>query len=237
MNQKIALFITTLVLIGYAVYGQLFPSTFDDVELVILYDRTDTLEAVPDAKRIKEYFNLKEDKWKGVHCSFLPITNIRLNKEVRIDLEVESKWLSNELERNTKIKEFYAGIDAAITQMENIPIGTAQSAIYTPLARRLNALRDADAMNVEMYVFSDLMEHTGEVSFYDPRTLKLMQSNPDQVMSQLESLCPLKSLSGITVHLFFLPKDTIEDEQFEIVSKFYKTMLGNHNADVLINEN
>ncbi len=234
MNQKTAAFIAALLLIGYAVYGQLFPSKYNDTELIVFIDRTDSFALTPNSRVIKDYFNLSKEKWKGAHCIITTISELTTNKEFRIDLEGASWLLSNELERNKKIENFYKEVDAAFNEINKVPIGKSSSIIYTPLARKLNALRDAEAGTIEVFVFSDMLEHSNQLSFYDPKTIKLMQTNPNQVIDQLQKQCPLKSIS-FTIHLYYLPKNTLEDQKFEIISNFYKNMLENKGATLIIN--
>ncbi|MGE0637681.1 MAG: hypothetical protein AB7P01_14645 [Bacteroidia bacterium] len=206
-----------------------------DVELTVMYDRTDALQSIPDWKQVKDYFGLKANKWKGVICTLLPITDIRLNKEYKVSIPARNQWFSNELERNGEIKKFQKDIDNALMQLEAIPVGKLQSSIYIPLARKLNEMSERKTCKGELFIYSDMMEHTTGISFYNQKTLRTIKENPAFITSYLEKQCAMKSLCGITIHIFYLPETVQQDEQFEIVSQFFKNMWEGKGATVLIN--
>ena len=80
------------------------------------------------------------------------------------------------------------------------------------------------------------MENTDLVSFYHSKTFKFLQSNPG-AMKKLFEQQPLNSLTGIEVNLLFQPKDTAQDEQFKVVSGFYRKLLEDKGAQVTIGAN
>ncbi|MCG3167174.1 MAG: hypothetical protein POELPBGB_02958 [Bacteroidia bacterium] len=234
MKSYLAAFIAALILIGFAVFGQLKTPEEDNLEFIFLIDKTDTFQT-PNWTDVKEKFGLKTNKWKGVKCSFIPLTNLRLNKEYTAILEPKNKWLNNEIVRNDEISNFSKNLDSAISEIASLPVGIDKSSVYLPFARKLNSLAESEIWTLELHIVSDLMENSKEISFYDPRTLALIQTHPDVIIKQLQNLCPLKSLRYITIHIYFIPQTEKQDEQFEIVSRFYKTMLEQKGATVIIN--
>ena len=81
------------------------------------------------------------------------------------------------------------------------------------------------------------MENTDEMSFYDKEKFNLFTTNPDLIKKYFDSQVTLASLQGINIYIIFQPNGTAEDEQFKVVSEFYKNMFSSKGATVEISAN
>ena len=81
------------------------------------------------------------------------------------------------------------------------------------------------------------MENDLQESLYSKEQLKQLKNSPEVFREKLESRKSLPDLSGIEIHIVFLPKDKEDDNEFQIVSDFYRKMLEAKGARVFISAN
>jgi len=205
-------------------------------EVVVLRDITDKHLAQPDADKILSLYNL-ENKWNGAVFHFTDLTNVSYNQETVAKLEARNEWLSNELDRDKEIKSFKNNISEIITTYEKENIGKDNSAVYAPIAQELNRLSQTSFQNKTMLIYSDLMENTNEMSFYDSRKLCLLKANPDLISKYFDTIVPLQNLKGIKIYILFQPDGIAQDEQFRIVSELYKKLFEAKGATVQVSAN
>ena len=81
------------------------------------------------------------------------------------------------------------------------------------------------------------MENTNSLSFYNNKDFKKLKTKPDEIQNYFETMQSINSLSGIEVYFIYQPTDIANDEQFRIISGFYKKMLESKGAKVTISAN
>lgn len=234
INILIAIFAILLLII----FCSLLADTKNNLTAVsAIVDITDSLTVKPNTKEIKSLFNLNEKKWEGVDFRLLYITNVSYNPNYEANIEPENQWLSNQFQRNEKIKNFYADIDKIINDTSNESIGKDNSTVYFPIAEELNRLSQSKATTKEMFIYSDLMENTDELSFYDKNTFKLLKDKPDKIKNYFDSQITLNNLSGIKIYLIYQPTNTKQDDDYKVVSGFYEILFQSKGATVEITAN
>ncbi|RPH33015.1 MAG: hypothetical protein EHM93_06795 [Bacteroidales bacterium] len=202
-------------------------------EIVVLRDITDNHLVQPNADEILTLFNPKS-KWNGRVFHFTDLTNVSYNQAMEVKLEAQNEWLSNELDRDKEIKGFENRLTEILGKNERETIGKDNSSVYFPIAKELNRLVQSSSAKKILLIYSDLMENTREMSFYDRGKFSLLKTNPNDVKIYFDSQVELKNLSGITIYIIFQPKGIKEDEQFKGVSGFYKNLLESKGAEVEI---
>ena len=212
------------------------PKTPKTTEIVVLQDITDTYLTRPNSEELFSLFNF-EDKWSGADLKLTDITDVSYNTTTEVKLFAVNEWLSNELDRDKEIEKFKSDVKAVITQYGNDKAGKSHSSIYLPLARALNQLSDNKNQRKVLIVYSDLMENTNDLSFYRAKDLNQLKTQPEQIQEQFEKLLPLKSLSGIEVYFINQPMGDKSDQDFETISKFYRTLLEAKGAKVNVSAN
>jgi midasin (ATPase involved in ribosome maturation) len=108
--------------------------------------------------------------------------------------------------------------------------------VYFSIAEKLNELSQHTADVKCLLVYSDLMENSS-LSFYRKGKLNELINDSDSLNNELDSQLKINSLNGITVYLLYQPADSMQDEQFKIVSKFYRELLEQKGARVIIAPN
>lgn len=221
-------FVTTIVLIvGCTAHSP------EVTEVVVLRDITDSHLVQPKAEEILTLFNSKS-KWNGRVFRYSDLTNVSYNQAKEVKLESQNEWLSNELDRDKGIKRFISSISEIIGSNVTNAKGKDNSSVYFPIAKALNRLSQSSSTVKILLIYSDLMENSEGMSFYDERKLNLVKTNPDEVKRYFNSQGDLKNLDGIKIYILFQPKGIKDDEQFKVVSGFYKKLLEGKGAQVEI---
>ena len=205
-------------------------------EISLAGDKTEKFIAKPQSEEIRPLFGLDKDEWNGVIFRYTDVSDVSLNHVYEARIEPENQLLSNELFRKQKVNDFNSKVDSIINNSDKEKTGKEYSSVYIPIANELNHLSQSKSETRTFVCYSNLMENN-RLSFYKSQTLNAVKSNPDSISKYFESLVPLKRLDGIKVYLIYQPTGNQEDEQFKIVSDFYKNMLESKGAKVEIAAN
>ncbi len=204
-------------------------------EVILLRDVTDKHLAEPDVKELLALFDFSGDnKWNGAVFHFADLSDVSYNLISEAKINTAGMWLSNEFERDKQIKNFTNDVSKILAEAENESVGKRNSSIYLPIAHQLNYLAQSKAQRRVLLVYSDLMENTIDVSFYNKKTLEQLQTNPETISKSFEQLQALQNLSRIEVYLIYQPTDSESDKVFIVVSAFYKKLLEDKGAKVNI---
>jgi hypothetical protein len=206
-------------------------------DTVVIWDITDSMAVMPEADEIISRFGLENNIWNGGTFRLRNVTDVSINKTYEASLETENEWLSNKFQRKEKIKAFRLKIEQAINEATGEKIGKDYSSLYLPIAKELNSLSKSKTDNRHMLIYSDLMDNTDELSFYDSNTLQLLMTKPDSIAKYFDSQLRLENLDGIKIYLVFQPKDMKADEVYRTVSGFYKSLFEGKGATVEVTAN
>lgn len=207
-------------------------------EASVLRDVTDKHLAAPDTNEILSLFDLSGgNKWNGAVFHFADLSDVSYNRTSEAKIKPAGMWLSNEFERSTEIKNFKKEISKILIDTGNENSGKRNSSVYLPIAGELNRLAKSKAQKRVLLIYSDLMENTTDVSFYNKKTLAKLQINPEAIRKYFEGLQALQNLSGIEVYFIYQPADSESDKVFTAVSAFYKKLLEGKGAKVNISAN
>ncbi|MFA6089451.1 MAG: hypothetical protein WC755_06310 [Candidatus Woesearchaeota archaeon] len=202
-------------------------------EVIVLRDITDNHLAQPNTNEILSLFGL-ENKWNGGIFHFTTITDVSYNQTEIIKLEPRNEWLTFELDRDKEVKKFKNDISEIFTNSEKDIIGKKSTSVYAPTVNELNKLSKSKAQNRILLLYTNLMENNSNISFYDNGTLSKLKTNPDSIQKYFESQVPLQKLNGIKIIMIYKPSDEKEDEDYKIVSEFYKRLFESKGAEVEI---
>lgn len=201
-------------------------------EVVVLRDITQEHLAKPNADDILPLFDLNKQKWNGAIFRFADISDVSYSPARQAKIETAGRWLSNEFERDEEIKGFYGEVDKIITDTQNETIGRNNSSVYLSITREINRLSESKSQRKVILIYSDLMENEREMSFYNPRTLELLKTKPDEIQEYFETQLQLQSLNGIDIYLIYQPGNPYEDREYKIASEFYKKLFEKKGAKV-----
>ncbi len=211
------------------------PST--TTHILVLGDKTDKFLSRPVAKDILNLYGFDQNMNNGGVFQLSDLTKVSFNKIQEVKIEKVNLCLSNQFLRGNEIDTFKSGVTDIISQAEQAPAGENNSSIYYPMAEALNELAQSNAEKKYALIYSDLMEHTPELSYYSKKILNEMRDNPDAIRTLLEAQVKLNSLQGITIYLLYEPTNSLQDEEFKIVSKFYSDLFTSKGAVVIVTPN
>lgn len=226
--------ITAAVILLVACTKQPLPGT---IEISVMKDVTDKQLAEPDVNEIYPLYGISPDSLSGAVFRFKNLSDVSYTYEAEAKIEAQDFWTSNELDRIKESKRFKSSIADIITKAEQTTTGKNNSSIYIPIANELNRLAKSKSQKRILIVYSDLMENSYSLSFYNKKTLAQLKSNPEAITKQFVQLKALQNLSGIQVYFIYQPTDTYSDQTFNIVSGFYKKLLESKGATVNISAN
>ncbi len=206
-------------------------------EISVLRDITDAQLSNPKAGEIIPLYDFETIKWNGGIFRFTNISNVSFNPSKEAKIGTANEWLSNEYDREKEVKNFDSDVSKILNDAGSDSIGKKHSSIYMPVAMELNRLSKSKASKRILIVYSDLMENSPEFSFYNAKTLVLLNSNYEVSRTKLNDLLPLQNLKGIDVYLLCQPSDVVGDSNFKTVSGFYKKVLEGKGATVTISAN
>jgi hypothetical protein len=237
MKKVIAIISVILIIIVATIVIASTSVNTNITELTAMRDITDNQLAQPQLADIVSILNLDNAKWNGADVRFLDITDVSYNHTYEASINAENQWMGNDFDREQKVKDFYAEITQILTNLEKETSGKNNSSIYIPIAHELNRLSQNAGKKRILLVYSDLMENTEELSFYDKSKFSLIQSDPDSIQKYFLAEVPLQQLNGITIYLIYQPSDPKADAEYQIISGFYKKLFESKGAIVLITAN
>jgi len=229
MKTIIILLISIVIVISACVSTQT-----NTTEVVVLRDITEKYMVQPKADEILKLYNFNGNNWNGGRFRFSDISQVSLNQTQATSIDGANQWLSNTFQRKDEIKHFQKGVTEIIVKAEQVGMGKDNSSIYLPIAKELNLLSQSKSKKRIFIVYSDLMENTDELSFYRKKDFALLKTKPGLLQNKFEKLSEINSLAGIEVWFIYQPPDLISDEQFNIISDFYRNLLENKGAKVNI---
>ncbi|MFA6924903.1 MAG: hypothetical protein WC223_11705 [Bacteroidales bacterium] len=207
-----------------------YPTT----EVVVMSDITDAMLVKPNKNDAESFFDLNKNRWNGAMFKLVDISDVSFNRSQKAGIEAENDWLSNEAKRIDKVNSFYSNVEQIFNDVSKMKTGKDNTSIYVPISQELNILSESKAENKIMLVYSDLMQNTYEISFYNSETLNSLSSKADSVSKYFESQVVLKNLNGITIYFVYQPLNIGNDEEYKIVSKFFKNIFESKGAKVII---
>lgn len=203
-----------------------------DFDISLLLDVTDSMSAYPTANEITAPLDLKTHPWQCVHIRISYLTDREVNDVKVVTLEAENQWTGNLPQRKGKIEQFKKRLAQCLTVKPNISL--PYSIIFKGAANEANRLAASTATKRYLLVYSDLCEHTPDISFYDKHTLARLQQSPQSVANQFETLASLKSLNGVDVWLLYNPANYTENTAYMPIAEFYQHLFSAHGAVVHI---
>lgn len=238
--MKTTALISGIVIMVVGIAGLLITNSTHDLpttEVVVLRDLTDFKQSNPQMSDILPLFDLKNSKWNGARFILTDITAVSHNHVYETSIEPESMWLGNEFDREKQVNKFFADVQKTIEVEQGNPGMTANSSIYIPIANELNHLAESTSTSKRILIYSDLMENTGDLSFYSRYNLALVKFKPEIIEKYFSNQVPIKNLKGITVYLIYQPQSSKADKTYLTAAGFYKNMLESFGATVEITTN
>jgi hypothetical protein len=149
-------------------------------------------------------------------------------------LESENELSGNKTRRKLQIHAFEKRLDTAIQNTRDTALKvTNHSIIFKPLAESLEKLKQVSTTKKVLIIASNLYENSS-ISYYSTHTLACMKKDPKKIYQLLEEEAQLPDLTGIQIIFLNKPKSYKDNNNYSIVSGFYKKWFESKNAQVSI---
>lgn len=204
---------------------------------LILSDQTEDYFPIISYNEWKSGCSLATNINSGDAIRFRAISDVGFAKPVEFSIaEVSNKFLSNTVTRRDDTARYFKNVNEGFLSFSKSHSTKTSSIIFKVIVEELNRLADIKSDEKVALIYSDLKENSELADFYSKSTLRKIEDSTEVMVEQFITRYPIKNLNGITVYLNYIPKDNSDSEVFEIISKFYTTLLTSYNAKVLINE-
>ena len=204
----------------------------------VIRDLTDSVKVMPDEDALISDLGIDTNIWNGINFSFFNVSDVSYTPHWRISLSKGGDRLaSSEYVRKREVTAFKGKLTALLDSARSDTVGRDHSSIYLPIAEELARLSNSNADRKVLVIYSDLMENTPDLSFYNPRTFAQLNSDPDIIVDKLTAKAKLPDLTGIAIHLVYEPKDAQDDIRFRQVSGFFRQLFEGQGATVSISAN
>lgn len=240
MKTIIYIVISLLIISGSSYLVWLYSNshtTADKTEVSLINDMTDDFICRPKTNDISTIFDFTNHLYYEAEFRYIEVTNLNVSTVQQAQIGKMPLYDRNKYRRQNAIKAFSNKIDTIITASENITPCKDNSAIYNPIAKELNRKSSSDASTKIMLIYSDLMENTDKMSFYNKSVLNSIKKEPEKMRQYFEFQTKLNNLNGIKIYIIYQPRNTEEDNAFGIVSGFYKQLFESKGAVVEITAN
>ncbi len=236
--KTIALILLVLPLIGATI--KLFSMEyFKTYEMIFSIMRvvTENRASHLNAEQVIEQLDLNQHKHDAFTFRFINLSDVSMNQITQFSLKASPVLLSNEIARDKEVKEMESTILAHLNNVDQDSLGRSHSSIYLPIAKELTLLGSSGSDRKVLVVYSDLMENTDQLSFYNEQSTAMLQSNPKGIKSIFKSIQPLPDLKGVQVYFIYQPSSQNADVLYKRISTIYKDLLTEKGARVYIQPN
>ncbi len=240
MLSKVGFQILPLLVFGTMVLGScnfLTPRSGVEAAVMVTVDQTDSLDFDPEAivKFISSTLNFDTIK---TYDASISIEVTRLNDRYANPAfaaylpEGGSAFFEITKERLDQQGVFYRQAVTALKDGHRFTGELPHSRLYRPICEVLQELQHSTAKRKICLIFSDGLENTKDLSFYNYRhNPERLLEEKDKVIVELEKECPLPNLTGIEIYLIHQPSLEL-DELGHYTKLFWKEYFQSHGATV-----
>jgi len=161
------------------------------------------------------------------------------SKTIKIETGVTGMMGENPLNRKDKVEKFYKELENGFTQILNkANWGTNASKIYQKVTRELIKMKNSNADQKYLIVYSDMLENSDLFSFYVPNWKSNISKMTEDINATVEKLAEkgptLPDLSEFTIYII-TTRTAENDEKINISEQFWITLFENQGATVRFN--
>jgi hypothetical protein len=187
-----------------------------EILVSVLDDTTEKEMSAFQPSDILTYFDLERNQWNNLCFRYQSLTGSDYNKVKTLEILAETQLFSNNIERRNKLKAFQKDIQNCKKDSNQ---GYEKSSIFIPLIKEIEYLNNHyPNRSIQILVYSNLMDNTDWVSWYDPYT-----KNNEKTLVKYQAHFPKIEINNtIEVKVIFTPTAK-ENKRFrEIVTLYTK---------------
>lgn len=204
-----------------------------DIDMCVITDVTDSLSAKPTAEEITQPLGLQQNPWQSVRILCTTVSDRQINDVRIVTLKAEPEWSGNVTLRQATVAHFVKQVQQALYAMK-YTASRPYSIIFPAVAQEANLLANSTAIKRYILLYSDLLEHTPAINFYDLKTVNRLQKSSQSIAQQLEETTPLKQLNGLELWLLYNPQNYKQNRSYMSITELYQHLFTAHGATVHI---
>lgn len=193
--------------------------------IAVLIDLTDSLTSVNEFNitEMRNWFNLDRDLNSSGYCMIASISDMRYNTISVRTIESQNSFEANEIERAKLRDSFLNSIHQDFLKIKSEAKGRKSSFICYAISNTIERLNECrDCAKKKIIVLSDLMENSDVFSVYNKQQWNLMIKKPVELYPILDNEYPIQRAQGIEIIIKHQPVNTLDDEKFHIVFRFFQ---------------
>lgn len=204
----------------------------------ILYDITDPLLAVPDARELVRAMDIT-DLHKTLVMRYANITDVDYNKvEELVRAPQQTGLLANQVREKKKQRQFEKDIGVLFGGRDSLE-PASHSSVFLPIVRELRYLASLPKEHTKnLIIYSNLMENSDLISFYRPQGIYLLDYYPEILLERyMEKTKGLPQMSNIQVQVIFIPREQVENARFRKIAGLYQKVFDGLNIPIVFSAN
>lgn len=178
-----------------------------------------------------------DSQFEELWLSIYPISDIRLTPQYICTIPRQSFLFGNSTLRARDIKRYENTVDTMLQKLYSDQQELHHSRIMIPLARCAKELMKRTEKERFLIVDSDLMENTEAWNCYAPGSMRQVKEDPKKVLKKMLQGEDFPDVRGLTVYLLHMPGSVKDDDQYWVMSDFFRNVLEEHGARVIVFSN
>lgn len=203
--------------------------------ITVLVDLTDEAIPKPEQGGMFSALGFDDNKWVGGEIRRVDISDVQYGFSETIAIPAGNSLEGNEFERKKTLEQFKGKVANLLHFDEKQDY--KKSVIFPIIIRELNTLCTIEGGKRKMFIFSDMIENTREVSLSKIDTKQLLPQHYGEIwdkMTESYGISLAENLSGIEVTIVYKAKDFDDSQRFSLVARMYQSELTKRGAVVTI---
>lgn len=188
----------------------------------VLYDTTDSLLAVPNAKDLWEFMDADNSN-KEILIRYSELSDVDINAVEQLKRDrLESGLLSNEIHEKRKTDAFKNQFQDFFNSKQSQQ--QSHSVIFKPILEELSFLSGLEDGTVKhCVVYTNLMENSDWMSFYSSDDLLSLYHDTDKITKRYMEQVPSRTdFSGVSLHIIYKPTGYDDNRQYVKLRQVYQ---------------
>lgn len=218
----------------------------NQIDIVYLFDNTDTNRIIPDANSVLRLYNYNTKRLcYGASFRLSYISDFEMNEEIEFNIPNEAEGekenlLDDPLFRKKEVLVFREKVFNAIKTTQTISLKTKQeSKVFEGVCKEIENLFQRKSDKKILIVSSDLVENSELLYGYKESFTRIIKEDRKKVLETIiqkfEDADYLNdSLEGIDIYVLYQPNTKEEDIRFSIFREVYRKLLESRGAKVYV---
>jgi len=219
---------------AYYTYASYLPTYCRSIAETVFVDKTELFAIQPTTSEILSPLDLYSHKWESVDIHLRTFSQYKYTERYTVSLANKYFLISNPDQRDKDVQTFKTAVDTLVKTVCRQPNGYSKSSIYAPFIEEVNNIASSKADKKVALAYTDCCENTDVFSIYRPADRDALVHHLNKVKELLSSYGKPCRLHGLTIYILYKPENDRDNENFTLMSEFYKQLFEEAGATVYI---